>query len=211
MTEAFLDALETASLSSTSATSPDGVPLRSPLEEDFDANWPDPLQYAPPPGKEPVPRPANYLAPNPARSEMFSRFTFIFSDQKQFDSLQPVLTSGSGKALKFDMKLGETTLQEFVQYVRSVADKKGLGELGDTTQSKGVVVVRFRGEGDTEQWALDFIKEMDRALDQRSIEQNEFLDAILTVDATSLRKPLQEEDVEGITAPPSTAGMFHKG
>ena len=40
-----------------------------------------------------------------------------------------------------------------------------------------------------EAWATAFVTGVDQALNQRSILQNEFLDAIITKDASSLQKP----------------------
>ncbi|KAK5180508.1 hypothetical protein LTR16_010514, partial [Cryomyces antarcticus] len=102
----------------------------------------------------------------------------------------------------YELQLGVTTVDEFVQYVKNVAGEKGLGECeNDSATGKGVVVVRFRGKKDMEKWAADFGGNVELALDQRSIEQNEFLDAILVNDASSLRKQLEEEDEEEETRP----------
>lgn len=207
VTEGFLDALEMAA--SSPGPADDGTtPLPSQLEQDIDGSWPNAMEYLPGPAKEPIPRPAELFAPDPKRLSMFDGYTFVFADQTQFDSLQSIVTNGGAKALKFDIQLGQTTLQEFVKFVRSVADKKGLGNFGDNSTGKGVVVVRFRGRGDMEDWVRGFIQDVDRELEQRSIEQNEFLDAIVMADASVLRKPLLEEETEGISAPPSTAGKF---
>ena len=76
----------------------------------------------------------------------------------------------------------------------------GLSAFGDGSSGKGVVVVRFRGGGDEhQQWALELGNQVALALGQRLIEQSEFMDAILTTDARSLREPLQVEDEQGVT------------
>ena len=121
---------------------------------------------------------------------------FIFADDNQFEQLQPIVTNAGAKALLFPLKLGETKLVEFVQYVRSVAEKKGIDDMENDISDKGVVVVRFRGKGNTEAWALEFIRDVDQELGQRSVEQNEFLDAILTKNAKALKQTLQEESLE---------------
>ncbi|KAK5154956.1 hypothetical protein LTR04_005917 [Oleoguttula sp. CCFEE 6159] len=196
VTEAFIDALVRVA---TPAPNPDdpNVPIPSRLETDFEAAWPREIAFLPEAGKEPTPRPASFFEPNPDRAEVFHGYTFIFCDTTQFENLQGPITNGGGKAFQYELQLGVTTVDEFVQYVKNVAGEKGLGECeNDSATGKGVVVVRFRGKKDMEKWAADFGGNVELALDQRSIEQNEFLDAILVNDTSSLRKQLEEEDDE---------------
>ncbi|MCJ1301554.1 hypothetical protein MMC08_004355 [Hypocenomyce scalaris] len=183
----------------------------SPLEEDFDANWPDALQHLPPRSKEPSQRPSHFFSPNPQRANVFEGYTFIFCDKTQFDNLQAPITNGSGKALLFMLDTGKTTAKEIVRYVKDVAGEKGLGEFEDGSEGKGVVIIRFRGAKDSQDWAIDLGNQVALALDQRLIEQGEFLDAILTNDPSILRRPLPEEEDEGITAPPPTAASAQSG
>ncbi len=204
VTDPFIDAVVTASTSGGSADHQD-VPSQSPLEQDFDANWPDAMNYLPGPGKEPKPRPPELFAPNPNRINIFEHFTFIFADDAQYEQLQAPITNGDAKCVKYDMKLGQTTVDEFVRFVRGFADKKGSDQFTNGGIGKGIVIVRFRGKEDTAQWALDFIRNMDRQLGQQSFEQNEFLDAILSNDASGLRRPLSEKDIQGIVPPASAA------
>lgn len=201
VTTAFSDAVEKAA---TLVPGQQG----SPLEQDFDANWPKEVDYLPPPASEPHPRPAELFKPDAQRQSIFQGFTFIFATQLLWDNLHPMVLDGGAKALKYDVEMGETRVEDFVQFVLDAAEKKGLRSLGDTTQAKGVVFVRFRGEGEYLDWSVRFIESVDAQLEQRSIEQNEFLDAILTKDVSKLRQPLQEEefqDLVGTRAPPSTA------
>lgn len=201
VTEAFVEAVERAASSTPNPEEPDN-PLPSPLEADFDKNWPDAALYLPPAGKEPVPRPPQTFMPNPDRSEVFSGYTFVFCDQVQFDNLQPPITNGGGKALIYRLVMGQTTVDEFVEYAKSVAGQKGLGNFDETGYGgKGVVVVRFSGARNFEDWAVDFQTQVDLRLDQRSLLQNEFLDAILINNASGLRKRLEEEVVNGSSAP----------
>lgn len=205
VSQGFIDAIESVATASAET----GI---SPLEEDFDGKWPDAMDYVPPPGSEPHPRPAELFKPDEARKSLFDGFTFIFADARQHENMSPFVMDGGAKAIKYDMQNGETTVEEFVQFVLSVADKKGLRSLGDSDQGKGVVFVRFRAVGDLQDWSIRFIESVDAALEQRSIEQNEFLDAILTKDVSKLRQGLQEEDsqhVAGTRAPPSTAGKYY--
>lgn len=203
VTPAFVDAVEEAATTGTAG---------SPLERDFDANWPKEADFLPPPATEPHPRPAEIFKPDAQRQSLFQGFTFIFATQIQWDSLHQTVLDGGAKALKYDLEMGVTKVEDFVQYVLDAAEKKGLRSLGDTTQAKGVVFVRPRAEGDLLEWSLRFIESVDAQLEQRSIEQNEFLDAILTLDVSKLRQPLQEaesQDMEGTRVPPSTAGKFN--
>ncbi len=204
VTDSFVDALVYAG---TPQSSEDGE-RTSLLEVDFDANWPDPTKHLPAPGKEPSERPAAFFAPNTARSSVFEGYSFVFCEQKQIDNLRAPITNGGGKALHYELEAGKTTSDDLVRYVKNIAGEKGLGEFADGSEGKGVVVVRFRGRKEFEDWAIELGNEVARRLDQRLIEQSEFLDAILVNDASGLRKPLPEEDDdEGITAPSFTAGI----
>ncbi|KAI9785217.1 MAG: hypothetical protein M1835_003383 [Candelina submexicana] len=203
VTDSFINALVYAG---TPQSTEDGE-RSSLLEVDFDAHWPDPMKYLPAPGKEPSERPAAFFAPNTARSSVFEGYSFVFCDQKQIDTLRAPITNGGGKALHYELDFGKTTSADLVRYVKHVAGEKDLGEFEDGSEGKGVVVVRFRARKEFESWAIELGNEVARRLDQRLIEQSEFLDAILVNDASGLRKPLPEEedDDEGITAPPPTA------
>ena len=168
----------------------------SPLEEDFDGSWPDPLHHVPPKGHEPNERPVEFFNPDAARRSVFEGYTFVFCDPTQFESLQAPITNGGGKALQYELNPGSTSTDELVRYVKSVAGEKGVGEFEDGSEGKGVVVVKFRSKEHPE-WAAELCTQVALALDQRLIEQNEFMDAILMNDASVLRRPLLEEDEEG--------------
>jgi hypothetical protein len=202
VTDAFVDAVVEAA----TPENPRGPESQAPLELDFDAAWPDPLQFLPAQSKEPSQRPAKFFAPNLSRRNIFEGYTFIFCDQTQFDNLQAPICNGGGKALLFTVTPGETTPDDIVRYVKSVAGEKGTGELEDGSQGKGVVVVRFRGKKEHEEWSIETGNEVAQTLDLRLIEQSEFLDAILINDARALRKSLPEDD-DDILSPPPAAGM----
>ncbi|KAL9599174.1 MAG: hypothetical protein Q9219_004042 [cf. Caloplaca sp. 3 TL-2023] len=187
VTEAFIDAL----IYATTPTDLDRDESLSPLEEDFDQYWPDAMQYVPPRGNEPRERPVEKFAPDPERANIFEGYTVVFCDKAQFDSLQAPITNGGGKALYFQLKSRHTTTDELVGFVKNVAGEKGLGELEDGSEGKGVVVVKFRGGKDDLDWAVQLGNEVSLALDLRFIEQNEFMDAILMNDASGLRRPLE--------------------
>jgi nijmegen breakage syndrome protein 1 len=185
------------------AATPDGEG-QAPLEEDYEANFPDPLQYLPPKGDEPTQRDATAYEPNPSRQDMFDGYTFVFYERRQFDTLLAPITEGRGKALLREAIPNESTVDDFVEYVKNVAGGKGLGEFEDGSEGKGVVVVRFnpvKGAGTA--WYADFGRQLALRLDHRLVEQNEFLDAILGNDASALRRPLEPE-LSGVLAPPPT-------
>lgn len=170
------------------------------LEEDFDANWPNELDHLPAKSKEPNERPKEYFRPNPERISIFEGYTFIFFDQVQFETLQAPVLNGTGKALYFPLELGKTSVDELIRYVKNAAGEKSLGEFEDGSEGKGVVLVRFRGKKGFEEWATRLGDQLALAVDQRMIEQSEFMDAILENSASKLRRPLPEEE-QGKTQP----------
>jgi nibrin len=180
----------------------------SPLEADFNSNWPNELDYLPPRGAEPTQQSPDAYAPDPRRQDVFEGYTFIFCDQLQFENLLAPITNGRGKALLRQVDPLTSEIESFVRYVKSVAGEKGLGEFEDGSEGKGVVVVRYQPiKGPTSDWYADFGRQVALQLDHRLIEQKEFLDAILNNDASVLRKPLEVEQ-SGTVAPPPTAGNF---
>lgn len=187
VTETYIDALVYA----TTPENLDELESLSPLEEDFDANWPDALKHLPAKSKEPSERPSEDFAPNTQRENVFEGYTFVFLDATQFETLQAPIANGSGKALSFVPDPGKTTAEDIVRYVKSVAGEKGLGEFEDGSEGKGVVVVRFRLKENFADWAAQMDTTVSLALGQRLIEQSEFLEAILLNDASKLRRPLE--------------------
>ncbi len=190
VTDSFVDAIAEAAV----IPNPEAPESKSRLEEDFDAEWPDALEHLPVQSKEPSQRAAAYFAPDRRRHDVFDGYTFVFCDQTQFDNLQAPITNGGGKALHYGIHEGQTTPEDVVRYVKDVAGEKGMGEFEDGSEGRGVVVVRFRGKKGYEEWNIALGNDVARMLDQRMIEQSEFLDAILINDARGLRKPLPEED-----------------
>lgn len=187
VTETYIDALVYA----TTPENLDELESLSPLEEDFNASWPNALEHLPAKSKEPSERPPEDFAPNIERHNVFEGYTFVFLDATQFATLQDPITNGGGKALKFVPDPGKTTVEDVVRYVKSVAGEKGMGEFEDGSEGKGVVVVRFRLKDNFADWALQMDTTVSLALGQRLIEQSEFLEAILLNDASSLRRPLE--------------------
>ncbi|KAL6712462.1 hypothetical protein ACN47E_000339 [Coniothyrium glycines] len=188
VTTAFLDAII-----NVAATSIDEEQNYTPskLEEDFDAWWPKEKNYIPDVGAEPVPQPHEKLSPDPTRSEIFSGLTFIFLNEGQFSSLLEPINGGGGKALLFDVQPGQTTVQEYVDYVHNVAGKKR--RVKSSNDMLPVITVRLPTyPDDMEAWATNFVPGVDQALNQRSILQNEFLDVIVTKDRASLQRPPTE-------------------
>lgn len=204
VTDGFVDAIvRAASPGSLDGTDPD-VLLPSPLEKDFDKNWPEELDYLPPIGREPVPRGRELFTPNQERREIFVGYTFVFCDEAQFDTLQPCITDGGGKPLYFPVETGKSTAKEVAAFAKKAAGERGSSEFEDGSLGRGVVVVRFRGSKGSEDWAIELVRSIELRLGQRSIEQNEFLDAILTNDASPLRCPLKEEIEISSSAPDVT-------
>lgn len=187
--DSYIDALVYAATPSDL----EAVESLSPLEEDFDAAWPDPAQHLPPPGKEPVHRPAKAFAPNPNRANVFEGYTFVFCDPSQFENLQPPINNGHGKALLFQLEYGKTKPEELVQFMRNAAGEKGPGS--GRQGNGGVVLVRFRAKGEFEEWSIELGNQVALMTDQHVIEQSEFLDAILNNDASLLCRPLPREEV----------------
>ena len=187
VTETYIDALVYA----TTPENLDELESLSPLEEDFNANWPNALEHLPAKSKEPSDRPPEYFAPNTERHNVFEGYTFVFLDNIQFTTLQDPIGNGGGKALLFIPNPGKTTVEDVVRYVKSVAGEKGMGEFEDGSEGKGVVVVRFRLKDNFADWAVQMDTAVSLALGQRLIEQSEFLEAILLNDASNLRRPLE--------------------
>ena len=187
VTETYIDALVYA----TTPENLDELESLSPLEEDFDANWPNALEHLPAKSKEPSERPTEEFEPNTERGNIFEGYTFVFLDATQFETLQAPITNGGGKALSFIPNPGKTTTEEVVRYVKSVAGEKGVGEFEDGSEGKGVVVVRFRLKEKFADWAAQMDTTISLALGQRLIEQSEFMEAILLNDASILRRPLE--------------------
>lgn len=166
----------------------------SKLEEDFDTWWPKEKEYIPPVAGEPVPRPEQMLEPDLRRSEVFSGLTFVFLKEDQYNSLHEPIAGGGGKALLFHVDFGKTTVKEYVEFVRNVAGLKRGAKASNGRLP--VVTIRLSGfpEG-MEEWATNFVTGVDQTLNQRSIQQNEFLDAIVTNDVSPLQKPPPETEM----------------
>jgi hypothetical protein len=182
----------------------------SPLEQDFDAAWPNPKDFLPPAGKEPTVQPPESYAPNPQRENIFESYIFVFVDQAQFETLMPVITAGHGKALLYNVTPGETIVQETVMYMRNIAGDKGFGDQPDETNEGGAVMVRHnKVDKEWDTWFNDLLNGVALALNQRSIAQGEFLDAILANEPTRLRRSLEfNSTVQGKVAPPPTGGTI---
>ncbi|GAB7357680.1 hypothetical protein MBLNU459_g0170t1 [Dothideomycetes sp. NU459] len=169
----------------------------SQLEEDFDANWPKELQYLPPPGNEPNPRPehSTEFLPLESRSDMFARYTFVFHESSQYESLMAVVAGGGGKSLLREVVPGKEDANDMIEYVRDVAGKKGDRSFRLSQQPPrkgGVVIVKASDRLNLQ----SFYDQLDRALGQSSMMQNEFLEAILLVDASILKQSLNVDPEE---------------
>jgi nijmegen breakage syndrome protein 1 len=184
------------------ATTPNGEGI-VPMEDDF-SKLPDPLQFLPPRGAELTDRDSTAYAPDSQRRDMFDGYTFIFYDEAQYENLSGTIFAGKGKALFQRVVPEETTVLDFVRYVKNVAGEKGLGEFEDGSEGKGVVVVNYQPtKGVSIPWYHQFAVDIALSLDQRLVGQGEFLDVILGTDPSVLRRALEE-------SPTSTMvpGMF---
>jgi hypothetical protein len=191
LAHSFVDAMAKATASPGRDTN--GVDLPCPLENDFEGNWPREEEHILPAAGEPNPKPNEYLKPNTQRAELFANFTFIFLSQAQYDALMPVVTSGSGKALLWNIETGTEKAEDFVAYVKEVAGTKGDGDfrLSQHTGKGGIVLIRL--ENKDKPWVAAFLTTVESTLEQRAMEQNQFLNAVLSNDTSDLRRPLLRE------------------
>lgn len=164
-----------------------------PLEEDFDASWPDPRPHLPSRGKEPTELSDSAYEPNTDRSNVFDGYTFVFCDSGRFEDLQGPITSGQGKALLCDIDHASTSAEDIVDYVKKAAGNKGLAH--ELDGSGGVILVQFQGPRGHEEWARNIQQMVTRLTRQKLVEPSEFLDAILKNDASKLCQPAQEDEV----------------
>ncbi|KIW17697.1 hypothetical protein PV08_04892 [Exophiala spinifera] len=205
VTESYVDALQYAA-------TPQNISQEenlSPLESDFDTAWPDPRDYLPPPGKEPTIRPAEAYQPDSLRATIFEGYTFVFLDQTQFDTLLPVITSGHGKAMLFKATIGETTSSHLIEFLRNAAGHKADGQNDQASEGKAILV-RWSGKDDIQDFMNELVRDTALKMDQRAIEQSEFLDAILANDAGLLQQSIPFESTDdGRMAPPNSVVTRH--
>ncbi|KAK6521341.1 hypothetical protein TWF506_001564 [Arthrobotrys conoides] len=188
VTSDFVDAIVTA------ATKVEGDD-DSPLEKDIVANWPDPLNFLPPPGQEPNPKAPEYFKPNPKRKTMFEKWVVVCCTQQHMDIFTGPITDGGGKTDLFSLREGRTKPAELIVHIDRLGGK--------------VIVLHPNVEGD---WYVRFRREVEERTGVRFAEQNEFLDAVLMADAKELAKPYEAEEssvvvhesIELPAPPPST-------
>jgi hypothetical protein len=177
----------------------------SPLEQDFEKAWPKEMDNLAPPGKEPTERSESTYKPDPQRANIFEGYQFVFLDRSQYEILLPAITTGQGKALHYELKNDSTTADELVQYMRSAAGKKGFGDKTEDSLKGGAIMIRCDGHKDHEEWTASLINEVALKLDQRAIDQAEFIDAILATDASLLKQSVPyASTMDGRRAPPAT-------
>ncbi|KAI9702252.1 MAG: hypothetical protein M1820_006184 [Bogoriella megaspora] len=206
VTEMFIDALVSATTRAPNTDDPSN-PGPSPLETDFDTNWPGEDGFLPASGKEPIPREAHFFRPNPERNEVFAGFTFVFLDSAQHDTLAAPINDGHGKALLHDVDVEHETADQICDFITNVSEYKDIDELRTSSQQKkGVVVVRMRAKGEFHDRMIELQHQVDLSLRLRSVDQNEFLEVILQNDASSLRRPL-EIDEESDSLRPSASAL----
>jgi Second BRCT domain on Nijmegen syndrome breakage protein/FHA domain len=180
----------------------------SPLEKDFDAAWPDPVQHLPPKGREPTEQLSESYSPNTARKTVFESWTFVFLEPGQYETILPAITTGHGKALLYNLEPGRTTPEDVVTYMRNAAGEKGFGSLEQSTDAGGVILIKPTLKGELLHWGDKLASEVALKLDQKYIDQADFLDAILRNDAASLRKAIPFESMSERVPRPPTPGKF---
>jgi hypothetical protein len=200
--EDFVQALEIAATPTTLSQEEN----LSSLELDFDSNWPNEKDFLPAPGKEPTARPDETYQPGPDRTHIFKDYTFVFCDAGQHERLLPVIATGHGKALLQEVDNGKTTVNGLLAYLSNVAGKKTFGDPSQHPAQGGVVLVRWTAPDDYSDWANNLIQQVSLKLDQRAIDQSEFLDAVLANDASLLRQSIPLESFnDGLQPPPPSA------
>lgn len=114
----------------------------SPLEQDFEKYWPDPMDYVPASTNEPNPRDKSLFAPKLERQHIFEGWKIIFCDKAQYENFLGLIADGGGKSERYDLVPKKTTARQLVDFVEK-------GNMGHTA------IVRFRGKGPTEDWCAE--------------------------------------------------------
>ncbi|KAJ6262319.1 hypothetical protein Dda_3126 [Drechslerella dactyloides] len=188
VTSTFVDAIVTAA---TRPLAANGDPLDSPLQSDISANWPNPLDYLPPPGAEPNPKGPEFFKPNPARKTMFEKWTVVCCTAQHMDIFTGVVTDAGGKIELFEITEGRTKPAELIVHLEKLGPR--------------YVVLAPNTDDD---WSINFRSEVEARTSVRFAVQNEFLDAILLADPKVLRRDYEpevpvHESVEIPSAPPA--------
>ena len=179
--DSYLDAI-------VDATTPNGTDM-CPIERDFDASWPDPMDHLPPPGRESSPKPANAFKPNRQRRNVFAGYTFIFLLRSQRDNLGDAISAGGGKAVVYE---GRPTSRDLVEFIRKSARQKG--------GTGGTVLIQ-----PTEKWWGDqkLLENVASEVNQRIVEQKDFIDVILNNHASRLVQPVRPKEIPSPSSPES--------
>ncbi|KAF3903963.1 hypothetical protein ABW21_db0208770 [Orbilia brochopaga] len=183
VTSAFVDAIATAA---KQPQADNGQPLDSPLQSDIAANWPNPLDYLPPPGAEPNPKGPEFFKPNPARKTMFEKWTVVCCTAQHMDIFTGVVTDAGGKIELFEINEGKTKPAELIVHLDKIGAK--------------YIILAPNTDDD---WSINFRSEVEARTEVRFAVQNEFLDAILLADPKVLRQESVVKPIEIPTAPPT--------
>ncbi|KAI5858354.1 hypothetical protein BZA05DRAFT_427833 [Tricharina praecox] len=177
VTHSYIDAIVSAA---QLPPTDNGQTPQSSLECDFDAHWPTAEDFLPPVGYEPVSQPPEAYAPDGRRKNIFEGWVFVFGDEVQYHNLLAPITDAGGKPEKFTIKDGVTLPEELADFVQ----KRRLGD--------DIAVVRFRSKTNPD-WEMRFTQKLQQLLGFRVVEQNEFLEVILSCDTSTLHRPLQQQ------------------
>jgi len=144
VTHAYIDAIVSAA---KLPPAENGQTPQSSLECDFDAYWPNPEDFLPPVGYEPVSKPPEAYAPDARRKNIFDDWVFVFGDEVQYHNLLGPITDAGGKPEKFTIKDGITLPEELAEFVQ----KRGRGN--------DIAIVRFRSKTNTD-WEVGFTQKL---------------------------------------------------
>lgn len=160
------------------------------MEVDFDRGFPDPTNY--------LPEPKSLFELNPKRIGMFAKRMFIFFDQKQYDSLLPMIHAAKGAAVMNTATKDifiKNSLESPSTQVYIVRPLKGVGsDRFSTTELSDSVLKSDSGLG--------------YKVRSRLIDQIDFLTAIQDADAELLdRVSVKSEDESNIKVKDGELGL----
>ena len=195
--DSYVDAFEYA----TTPQELDEEETFSLLEQDFDANYPDPTRHLPAAGKEPTTRIDSDYAPMIDRKTVFEDWTFIFADKSQHETLVSAITAGHGKALLWTIEKSKTTIEDGEIFVRQASNQKStsLSKLKD--EDFQVILVSFPKDPSIN----DLVYNVAARFGLSPIDQADFIDAIVSNTATVLKRPAPETHTGHESMPPPTA------
>ncbi|KAI5296277.1 hypothetical protein KEM52_004667 [Ascosphaera acerosa] len=195
---AFVDAIEYAA-----APANVGDPYsHCPLEDDFDGSFPAAEMYMP--GRQAGERPAisdRALLVNLRRHVVFEGYTFVFTNEGQFTTMLPAITSGHGKAALHEVQEGPNAAEQLVNFVRSIAQKKG----AHLDQNASVALLELaKSSEQLTAWAKTVERDFTRLAGLKPVTLEALAEAVVHCDATRLIEPVETERVQETPEPEVT-------